>query len=112
MKHTATKSKSKKPRTAKARFRPAQASDPLHMMEHTADGGSFIQFPLIKGKRLEKIELHTTAEYHSIDLDFDDWTGLTLRLAPCVALHATYFNLLKGSKTVREKCLTVRGDRG
>lgn len=112
MKRITAKSKSKKPRKVTPRSRPAQAADPLHMMEHTADGGSFIQFPLIKGKRLEKIELHTTAEYHSIDLDFDDWTGLTLRLAPCVALHATYFNLMKGSKTVREKCLQVDRNRG
>ncbi|MBZ5505037.1 MAG: hypothetical protein LAO78_06080 [Acidobacteriia bacterium] len=107
-----TASKSKKPRKVTPRPRPTQTADPLHMMEHTADGGSFIQFPQIKGKRLEKIQLHTTAEYHSIDLDFDDWTGLTLRLGPRVALRATYFNLMKGSKTVKEKCLPVHRDGG
>lgn len=52
--------------------------------------GRVVQFPQVRGKRLEAIEFATNTEYHAIELRFQDKTELYLEIEPCFTFHANY----------------------
>src|SRR5437879_3695110 len=63
----------------------------------------FVEFPQMKGRTVEKIELYTTLEHHSIAIDFQDQTALHLRLQPCFMLNADFVDVRTGSvRAIRE----------
>ena len=51
----------------------------------------------MKGRTVEKIELFTTGEYHSISIDFQDKTALYLRIDPCFILNADFADIKTGN---------------
>ncbi len=96
-KTTSKKTKSRKPKTSRV---------PFSLVERKFEGRKFVEFPQMKGKTLDKVELFTTPEYHSISLDFQDKTALALRIEPCFALQATYSDRT-GDEEILEEWLPV-----
>ena len=85
------KSKKRKKQAAKKRrSKSADPKPPFNLIERRFNGRRFVEFPQMKGKTLEKIEMFTTQEYHSIDLHFADKTYVALVIEPCFALRAVY----------------------
>ncbi len=80
---------------------------PFSLVERKFEGRKFVEFPQMKGKTLDKVELFTTAEYHSISLEFQDKTSLALRIEPCFALQATYSDFHTGDQKILEEWLPV-----
>ena len=50
----------------------------------------FVEFPLARGKTIEKVELFTTRGYHSITIDFQDHTSLNLEIEPTFIINAEF----------------------
>ena len=80
---------------------------PFSLVERKFEDRKFVEFPQMKGKTLDKVELFTTPEYHSISLDFQDKTSLALRIEPCFALQATYSDVHTGDQKILEEWLPV-----
>src|SRR6266852_2838077 len=103
--------RSKRKKHGKSRHTaPKPSPEPMgrfNLVERRLDGRKFIEFPQMKGRTLEKIELFTAPEYHSIDLSFADGTGLALKLEPCFALHATFSDPEKEDQEIGEEWLPV-----
>ncbi len=57
------------------------------------DGRRFYRFDEIKGKTVEHVELFFCAEYHSIDVRFDDMTSLHFVVEPGFTLEAEHSDL-------------------
>jgi len=57
------------------------------------DGRRFYRFNEIKGKTLDHVELFFCAEYHSIDVRFDDKTSLHFVVEPGFTLEAEHSDL-------------------
>jgi hypothetical protein len=66
------------------RPKPAPPMSAFSLVERKLEGRKFVEFPHMKGKILDKVELFTTPEYHSISMDFQDRTSLALRIEPCL----------------------------
>jgi hypothetical protein len=49
-----------------------------------------VQFPQMSGRTVEKIELFTAAEFHSLTISFQDKTALSFSIAPCFVLDASF----------------------
>ncbi len=49
-----------------------------------------IEFPGIKGRILDKIQFSTAVDYHSLVLDFQDQTSLTIVIDPCFLISASF----------------------
>src|SRR5262249_9588375 len=103
------KSATRKKRTGAKRrkSRPAEPKPAFNMVERRFNGRRFVEFPQMKGKTLEKIELFTTQEYHSIDLHFADKTYVALVIEPCFALRAAYYDATGESDTISDGWLPV-----
>src|SRR5215813_3318605 len=56
----------------------------------------FVEFSLVRGKTIEKVELFTTRGYHSIAIDFQDHTSLNLTIEPTFILNAEFQQRKKG----------------
>src|SRR5215813_7418673 len=56
----------------------------------------FVEFPLARGKTIEKVELFTTRGYHSLTIDFQDRTSLNLTIEPTFILDAEFQQREKG----------------
>jgi hypothetical protein len=106
MKRPAGKNKKRRQTRRTTKLHP-EPMGTFSLIEHRMDGRKSVEFQQMKGKILETITLDTTPEYHSIDLDFADGTGLALRLEPCFSLHATYSDPEKGDQEIGEDWLPV-----
>ena len=98
-----------KRKTASKKTKPHKSKTsrvPFSLVERKFEGRKFVEFPQMKGKTLDKVELFTTPEYHSISLDFQDKTALALRIEPCFALQATYSDHA-GDEEILEEWLPV-----
>ena len=56
----------------------------------------FVEFPLARGKTIEKVELFTTRGHHSIAIDFQDHTSLNLEIEPTFIINAEFQQQKKG----------------
>src|SRR5690348_10663397 len=79
--HRITRSRRRASRKATRTKKPTPASFPL--IERSLPHRKFVEFTEMKGRTVEKIELFTTGEYHSLSIDFQDKTVLNLRIDPC-----------------------------
>ena len=68
--------KTKPAKTKKARSAPRAQSS------RRAAYGRRIQFPEMKGRTVETIEFYTSPDYHSISVNFNDKTSLSLDIDP------------------------------
>lgn len=94
------------------RRKPAPRFMPFTLVERKLEGRKFVEFPQMKSKTLNKVEMFTTSGYHSISLDFDDHTSLALRIEPCFSLQATYSDVKRGDQEIVEEWLPVHSTTG
>jgi hypothetical protein len=93
---------------SKARARKqAEPKSPFSLVERRFNGRKFVEFPQIKGKRVEKLELFTSSENHSIDIGFDDNTTLSLNIEPCFALRAAYYDATGNKEAIVDEWVPV-----
>jgi hypothetical protein len=60
-----------------------------------------VTFPQVKGKRMEKIELRTSADYHAITLEFQDKTSVGFEIQPGFTVQAAYADFKTGESRVK-----------
>ena len=78
-------------------------------IQRRADHRRFIDFPQMKGRILEKVELYTTAEHHhSLTLYFEDNTSLTLVIEPCFLMAAALFDRSSGEQRPLKRWRVIR----
>jgi hypothetical protein len=73
-----------KPRT------PKRKKSRFALIERTFPGRKFVEFPQMKGRTVEMIELFTAGEYHCICVRFQDKTALNLAIDLGFTLKADY----------------------
>ena len=66
------------------------------LRERTLPGRRFVEFPLVKGKIAERVQLFTTTNNNSLSIDFQDQTSLLLNIEPGFTIHAQLMQLEKG----------------
>ena len=59
---------------------------------------NLIEIPGMEGRILKRVEIFTTTEYHSLTLDFEDKTSLTLVLDPCFFIKASLSDISSGNE--------------
>lgn len=69
----------------------------LGLLERKFQGRRFVEFPQVKGKTTERVQLYTATDYHSITIDFEDETSLNLRLEPGFTINAELQQKRKGN---------------
>ena len=62
----------------------------------------------MKGRTVEKIEMFTTTEYHSITVAFQDKTALNLAVEPGFTLLATLESLKAGNVRMIKRWPAIR----
>lgn len=88
-------------RTPKRKARKArQISKAPLLVERTSSSTRFIEFPLVKGRTVEKIEMSTALGHHAITIDFEDKTCLTLIVEPCFQIESGFFDIKDGNQRV------------
>lgn len=83
-------------RTSKAKRKPKkQRPQPRaavlygHLRERKGPFRNLIEIPGMEGRVLKRVEIYTATGHHSLTLDFEDQTSLTLVLDPCFFLTAS-----------------------
>ena len=79
---------SKSKRTTKT-ARPRVAVSRKGLIERKGPFRNLIEIPGMEGRTLKRVEIFTTTEYHSLTLDFEDQTSLTLVIDPCFFITAS-----------------------
>lgn len=94
----------KRPGGKKPRPKPkARIQAPPALIERRFPHTRFVEIPQVKGKTIEKVELFTASEYHSITIDFEGETALTLIIEPCFRLGAELSDIKTGDqRTIQE----------
>jgi hypothetical protein len=75
---------------AKARKRSKPSKRGFALIERRLPHRRLVEFPQMKGRTVEKIELFTAAEFHSLTITFQDKTALNFSIVPCFVLDATF----------------------
>jgi|SRR6267154_5357741 len=78
------------------------------IVERKFPGRKFIEFPGVKGRTVEKIEMFTAAEHHSITVAFQDKTVLVLALEPGFTLQVRLESLKSGNAKVIRRWRRIR----
>jgi len=68
----------------------------------------FVEFPGMKGRTVEKIELFTMSDYHSLTVYFQDKTFLSLVLEPSLLLDSHFSDVSTGDERIVKRWPTVR----
>ena len=74
----------KQPKTATARRSTAKSPTPRKRRY----AGQHLEFPRMKGRKVEKIEIFSDTDHHSIVIEFQDKTALDLEIEPSFTLKA------------------------
>lgn len=73
------------------------------LQQRTLPNRSFVDFPLVKGKAVERVQLFTTENCGSLTIEFQDQTSLHLEIEPGFTIQAELQQLEKGElKTLAE----------
>lgn len=104
MKNSRTKPAKRK--TQSAQPRAAVVHERLH--QRRVEKGRFIEFPVIKGRILEKVEFFTAADFHSLTLYFQDKTSLTLVIEPCFLAAASFADRSSGEQRILRRWPPIR----
>ncbi|MBZ5507302.1 MAG: hypothetical protein LAO78_17725 [Acidobacteriia bacterium] len=73
---------------AKTKSRPSRKRSRLALVERAYPGGKSLEFPGMRGHRVEKIELITSGDYHAVSIRFQEKTTLHLVIDPGFTLKA------------------------
>jgi hypothetical protein len=83
-----TKSQRQKPR------KPGKSRKaPYTLKQERSYGYRALSFPEVKGKKTEKVELVTSADYHAVTVEFADKTAVGFELMPGFTIQAHYDDL-------------------
>ncbi|HEY6253811.1 MAG TPA: hypothetical protein VI685_27965 [Candidatus Angelobacter sp.] len=90
--------KSKKRRIRKRSSSTSNKPSPgeFALRERTLPHRRFVEFPLVKGKIAERVQLFTTTDSNSLAIEFQDQTSLVLNIEPGITIHAQLMRLEKG----------------
>ena len=97
-----------KPET-KAKRRPRkQSAQPrvvLHkgLLERKGPFRNLIEIPGMEWRVLKRVEIYTATGHHSLTLDFEDQTSLTLLLDPCLFISAELADISSGSERILKR---------
>ena len=88
------KNKKRSARKRSSSNKPSPGDFALH--ERTLPHRRFVEFPLVKGKIAERVQLFTAGDDNSLAIDFQDQTSLVLDIEPGFTIHAQLMRLEKG----------------
>ena len=80
----------------------------MQLIERKLPLRRFIEFPGMKGPILDKVKLSTTSDYHSLTLDFQDKTSLTLVIDPCFLISANFSDFKTGNQRILKRWPTIQ----
>ena len=98
------------PRFAQPRHKSGASMVVLHerLNERRVENGRFIEFPRVKGRILETVELFTAPDFHSLTLYFQDKTSLTLVLEPCFLMASSFADRSTGEQRILKRWPVIR----
>jgi hypothetical protein len=62
-------------------------ASPPSLVQRKFPDTRFIEFPDVKGKIVEQVQMFSTSDHHSITIEFQDKTLLVLNIEPCFLLE-------------------------
>jgi hypothetical protein len=71
-----------------------------------------VQFPQVRGRTVEKVELSLDSDFHCISIRFKDNTDLTVVIDTTLTFRAEYSKWKAGNQTVLKRWATVRSHNG
>ena len=80
------------------------------LIERKFSIGKGVEFPQMKGRTVEKVELFTSADDHSIAIQFQDKTLLSLHFELGFTLSADYLDLKTGDGRVIKRWGPIRSE--
>ena len=80
--------------TRKRRNKPSPGE--FALQQRTLPGRHFVEFPLVKGKPVERVQLFTTENCGSLTIEFQDQTSLHLEIEPGFIINSEFQQLEKG----------------
>ena len=82
---------------AKSKTKSQLSPGQLGLLERKFQDRRFVEFPQVKGKTTERVQLYTATDYHSITIEFEDETSLLLRIEPGFTINAELQQKRKGN---------------
>ena len=92
-----------KTNTSKQSAQPRAAVLHKNLIERKVENRRFIEFPQMKGRTIDKVELYTTPSYHSLTLHFQDKTALTLVIDLGFLMTARFVDAATGNERVLKR---------
>ena len=80
------------------------------LIERKSSIGRVLEFPQMKGRTVEKLELFTSSDDHSIEIQFQDKTLLSFRLELGFTLNAEYLDSKTGDGRVIKRWPPIRSE--
>jgi hypothetical protein len=80
----------------------------MQLIERKLPFRKLIEFPEMKGRTLDKVKLSTTSDFHSLILDFQDKTSLTLVIEPCFLISANFSDFATGDQRILKRWPTIQ----
>lgn len=80
------------------------------LIERKFSIGKVFEFPQMKGRMVEKVEMFTSADDHSIEIKFQDRTLLSFRLELGFTLSAEYLDSKTGDGRVIKRWRPIRSE--
>ena len=81
------------------------------LIDRSTPGRKLLEFPEMKGRTVEKIELFSAAEYHSVTVHFEDKTSLNLAIEPLFEVHAELASARPGDLRIIKRWAPIRSER-
>ena len=95
-------------KTPKQSTQPRAAVPYERLHQRRIEKGRFIEFPVIKGRILEKVEFFTAADFHSLTLYFQDKTSLTLVIEPSFLMAANFADRSSNEQRILKRWQPIR----
>jgi hypothetical protein len=90
--------KGKKPKQRKKTSKPS-----LDLIEKRTATGKIVTFPGVQGRTVERVRLFTSTDDHTVSIDFEDQTLLSIRFEPGFFVRASLANIKTGNfRAIRE----------
>ena len=114
MKNSRAKSKTARLKTASAHHAQPRRNPrtPHGLIERKGPFRNLIEIPGMKGRTLERVEIYTATGHHSLTLDFEDKTSLSLVLDPCFFISAELSDISSGSERTLKRWPTIKSITG
>ncbi len=105
-----TRKSSKRPEPSRKEAEPNRPRATT-LKERKFSGRRIVEFPNMKGRKLEKVEIYTSGERYSIVIAFQDRTFLNLAIEPGFTLHAVQEDRQPGDMKVLRRWPAIYSER-